>query len=122
MPHPVVHIELKVSDAEKSRAWYEKVFGWQTEFMPEMNYSTFSFGKEGYPVGGGLNGDADAPSGTIAYFATDSVATSLAKAKAEGAEVVVDVSPIPNMGMFAIFKDPDGNMLGLFSTEGANGA
>ena len=120
MPHPVVHIELKVSDAEKSRHWYEKVFGWKTQYDPNLKYTTFSFGDDGYPVGGGLNADANAPTGTIAYFATDSVANSLAKAKAEGAEVVVDATPIPNMGMFAIFKDPDGNMLGLFSSEGVN--
>jgi hypothetical protein len=84
--------------------------------MPEMNYAMFDYGVEG--VGGGLNPvGEDNPVGTvIIYVDTEDIATDLAKVEKLGGKIVTPKTEIPGMGWFAIFSDPTGNRIGLFST------
>jgi uncharacterized protein len=43
-----------------------------------------------------------------------SVEEALKKVEAEGGTVVTPSTPIPGMGAFGYFKDPEGNVMGLF--------
>ena len=52
-PHPIVHIEFAAEDREKSGKFYEELFGWQIQHMPEFNYTTFSTMDNDQAVGGG---------------------------------------------------------------------
>jgi len=48
------------------------------------------------------------------YISTDNIEASLAKIEQAGGVAVAPRTAIPNMGWFALFKDPTGNMIGLF--------
>jgi predicted enzyme related to lactoylglutathione lyase len=50
--HPIVHIEFSTKDRKESGKFYNELFGWNVQQMPEMDYAMFESG-EG--VGGGLN-------------------------------------------------------------------
>jgi hypothetical protein len=79
-----------------------------------MNYATFDT-HEG--VGGGLNPVSDTnPAGTVTvYVGTDDIDSTLAKAEKLGGKTFVPKTEIPGMGWFAIFGDPAGNQIGLYT-------
>src|SRR3972149_9317977 len=53
MPNPVVHFEICVKDGAKGAAFYSKLFGWEIQHMPEMNYHMVGQ-QEGQGIGGGI--------------------------------------------------------------------
>jgi uncharacterized protein len=111
--HPIVHIEISAKDREASGKFYHELFGWEIQQMPEFNYATFRTG-DGSP-GGGLNPvTAEYPAGTIlVYIDTDDIQASLRQVEKLGGTVVTQPQAIPDVGLFAIFKDLTGNMLAL---------
>ena len=112
--HPIVHVEISSKDRLVSGKFYNELFDWKIEQMPEMSYATYDTGGE---VGGGFNpvGD-DYPAGTVMiYIGTDDIDASLAKAQKLGGKILVPKSEIPGFGWFGIFADPTGNKIGLYT-------
>jgi predicted enzyme related to lactoylglutathione lyase len=114
MEHKIVHIELSAKDRKSLSKFYAQVFGWKVEDLDAMNYTTFSTGGEG--VGGGFNPVTEQnPAGTVTvYIETDNVTTSLKEIEKAGGTIVAPEMEIPNMGTFGLFRDPGGNLIGLF--------
>ena len=54
------------------------------------------------------------PSIWLAYVNVDDVAAAMEKAKSLGAQVVREVTEVPNAGSFSIIIDPTGATLGLW--------
>jgi uncharacterized protein len=111
--HNIVHVELAAKDRKALSKFYQDVFGWEVEHMDEMNYTTF---KAGEGVGGGFNSVTDQnPAGTvIVYIQTDDVTASLNQVQKAGGIIILPEADIPNFGKFGLFRDPQGNLLGLF--------
>jgi predicted enzyme related to lactoylglutathione lyase len=106
------HWELMVSDVEKAKAFYRRVFDWRfDDASPE--YTMIDTGK---PPGGGLM--AKPPSAPAAalntYFLVDDIDRTLRNAVEAGAIVAVPKTEIPNVGWFAMFLDPDQIPIGIF--------
>jgi len=115
MGDPVVHFEINGPDDELVAKFYSELFGWHTESMPEPPYTTIDT-----HGGAGINGGiakADRPYSTI-YVGSDDLQGRLDRAGALGASTTVPVTDIPNVGAFAQFADPDGNLIGLFKPGG----
>ncbi len=110
--HPIVHVEISAADREASGKFYHDLFGWEVQQMPEVNYATFATGDG---VGGGLNPvTPENPPGTIlVYINTDDIEDSLRQVESLGGKVLSRPQMIPDVGLFAIFKDPTGNTLAL---------
>ena len=75
--------------------------------------------KVGEGTGGGMmkHPVPGAPSAWLAYVMVDDVNAATAKAKALGANIMKDVTEIPNVGWFSIFTDPTGAALALFKPK-----
>ncbi len=116
--HPFVHIEISAKNLDAASKFYTDLFGWKVDFLPEMNYTTF---EPGEGVGGGFNPvTAENPAGTvIVYIGTDDIEATLAKIAQLGGKTLVPKTEIPGMGWFAIFADPTGNKIGLFTAIGS---
>jgi predicted enzyme related to lactoylglutathione lyase len=54
------------------------------------------------------------PSYLTIYVLVDDLQASLDKAQSLGGKTVVPPTPIPNVGSFALFTDPEGHVIGLF--------
>ena len=114
MPHgDITHIDIPVSDHAAATSFYGGLFGWQIAEVP---------GFEGYPMwqapnkisGGGLaprEGDFTQPR---SYVEVDSISETLEKVRELGGEVLMDRSPISETSWWAVFRDPDGNVMGLY--------
>ncbi len=117
MGKPVVHWEIWSAEHEKLGAFYQKLFDWQIEFNAFPNYGLTNTGGEG-----GINGGFMKPQpGPIPknqmtfYVKVEDLQATLDKAQSLGAELVLPPTPIPGVGSMALFKDPDGNVMGLWS-------
>ncbi len=113
MDHKIVHVELTASDHKAISKFYADVFGWESNHIDEMNYTTF---KAGDGVAGGFNPITDQnPAGTIiVYIQTDDVTKSLEAVEKAGGKTISPEMDISNTGKFGLFRDPQGNVMGLF--------
>jgi hypothetical protein len=112
--HPIVHIEISTLNREASGKFYSDLFGWHVDQMPDLNYASFDT-HEG--VGGGFNpvGDSNPAGQVTVYVGTEDIDATLASAEKLGGKTFVPKSEIPGMGWFAIFTDPSGNNIGLYT-------
>lgn len=111
--HPIIHVEFSAQDRQAAGKFYNELFGWKVQQIPEMNYATFDTGS----IGGGLNlVQENYPAGTVAvYVHTDDIDATLRKAESLGGKTLVPRSEIPGVGWFGFFTDPTGNMIGLLT-------
>ena len=113
--NPIVHIELSAVDSKSAGEFYSGLFGWEVKPFAGSDYLTFE-AKPG--PGGGFNvidNEHHKAGEIIPYLQVDDIEAMLAKIAARGGKVVVGKSEIPGEGHFALFEDPSGNVIGLFS-------
>ena len=114
MPHPVVHFEIAGKDGAKLQDFYRKLFDWKIEVDPQINYGMADTGGEGIN-GGVFQAPPESPPYITFYVQVDDLQAYLDKAQSLGGTTMVPPTPIPNVGAFAMFHDPEGNLVGLFN-------
>lgn len=115
--HPIIHIEIPAKDPFSGSQWYADVFGWKLSPMPEMDYVTFE--AEGGPAGGfpRIDGNMYHPKDITVYIDTNDVDATVKRIEEHGGKLLLPKSPIPGMGWFALFEDPSGNRMGVFTVS-----
>ena len=118
--HSIVYFEIPAQDVGRTGQFYGDVFGWRQE--PSEAFPYVQLHPQDGPGGGvtatgeGGDGAPAYPIGEVLmYISTDSIEESLAAIQAHGGTVDTGKTAIPGMGWFALFRDPAGNRLGLFS-------
>ena len=115
MGNPIVHWELMVSDMQKAKAFYGAIFDWTIDETSMPGYGMINTGSE--PPGGMMATPPTAPVSSLnTYFGVDDVEATLTKALAAGATLIAPKTPIPGVGYWAMFADPDGIPIGLFQS------
>lgn len=113
--HEFGHVEFLVTDLDRSRAFYEGLFGWQ--FRP-FGGEYLLFRGPGRTAGGLMKVRQPIPGrSTIAYVEVEEIEPYLEKATALGGAIETDKSAVADMGWFALLKDPDGNVVGLWQNR-----
>ena len=114
MAHPVTHFEVNARDAKAQQKFYGDVFGWKIDTNNPDNYglAMAQDGKRG--INGGIGASQDGRSWVTFYVECADLAGSLAKVERSGGRTVM---PPTNAGpvSFALFADPEGNVVGLAS-------
>lgn len=119
MANSVVHFEIFASDVERTRKFYEQVFGWRFEAGGPPDFYHIHAGtgadpglklgllaKRGRPV-------ADTDASTNAFRCTisvRSVSATMAAVEAAGGKVRSPVVEIPEVGKVVEIADTDGNI------------
>jgi uncharacterized protein len=114
----VIHFEIPSTDPEVSMLFYRNVFGWS--FMP--------FGGDEYWLA--ATGDETAPGINGAIMRkrhpeqpmTNSISVpdldaAMKRVKESGGTIVLEKTPIPGVGWFCYFKDPDQHILGMMQRD-----
>ena len=121
----VVHFEVPFDDGDRARGFYKEIFGWQLQTLPEMGgYTLVTSGpsgdtgptEPGFINGGMLSREQAATPGPVVVVDVDSIEESLERIGALGGSTVVGRTPVGDMGFAAYFKDPEGNVVGLWET------
>jgi hypothetical protein len=115
MGNPIGHWELMVDDVARAKAFYSSVFDWEWD---EKTFPGYPIIKTGAEPGGGLMARPEsAPACALnTYFLVEDIEAVLRKAAAAGATVIAPKTPIPGVGHWAMFADPDGISIGLLQT------
>lgn len=115
MSNPLCHFEFMTNDPAKCRAFYGQVFDWQFDDKAMPGYTLVRPGSE--PHGGIFQKPPDAPCPCLnVYFNVENIDAALNKAVELGAKVLVTKTPIPHVGHFAMFADPEGIVVGLLQS------
>lgn len=116
MGRPVVHWELMSEDPAKVSVFYEKIFGWKIEHVPDLNYRMVETGGEGGINGGIVKPERKGswPGNMLFYIDVDDLAVYRRKIVAAGGKIHVEEKEVPGMGAFSLFTDPEGRMMGLW--------
>jgi predicted enzyme related to lactoylglutathione lyase len=115
MGHPVVHWELWSKDPERLSEFYARVFGWQIEHIPQLNYRFVRTGGNGGIDGGIMQPKEGRWPGSLALYVDVEDLDSSARAIVEaGGLVIVERAEVPGMGAYALFSDPDDRVFGIW--------
>lgn len=113
MSAPLAHFELMSENPEKMQAFYGGVFGWEFDGNTMPGYTLVSTGA--HPGGGLMKRPPQAPTSMMhVYFKVDSIDETMKKVEQGGGTLAVPRTPIPGVGCYAFFKDPEGVIVGLF--------
>jgi len=116
-----VWTELGTTDADAAQRFYESVFGWTTRDMgPEYGGYRIFHRDHDEPNGiAGLmtNPSPDIPAYWSPYVGVEDPDATVARAKELGATIAVEPMDIPNVGRFAVIRDPQGATFGIIRGE-----
>jgi len=126
----IVHFQIPADDIERSKKFYNDLFGWKFEkFSPppgseaipeEMEYWLISTvdNKGNKAVGGGMmKRQSPQQQGITNYFDVKSVQEYSAKVEKLGGKVISPRTPVPGMGYFAVCTDSENNGFGIFESD-----
>jgi uncharacterized protein len=112
-PGKISYIEIPATDVDRSAGFYEAVFGWNLRRRGDGEIA-FDDGV-GEISGTWVTGRPPASEpGLLVYVMVDSVEQSLEKIVEAGGAVVKPLTPQGEGEAFATFRDPAGNVLGIF--------
>ena len=110
----IVHIEIPTHKTQTSREFYESIFDWKMTHDEAMDYTMWEPAEA--PGGGFIPTGAEVKPGDILlYIDSPDIDADLKRIKELGGVVIAPKTEIPNTGWFAVFKDPTGNTLALYT-------
>jgi len=112
----VVHVEIPAANVAAAGQFYQDLFGWKMQHVPEFDYTMW---EDGSGYGGGFNKvNDDNPVGQVlVYIDSDDIDADLKRVEALGGTVVRAKTEIPGTGWYGVFKDPTGNVLALYTSK-----
>jgi uncharacterized protein len=124
----VVHFEIPADDVERAKNFYGSIFGWELQTM-QMGEGEYTSVKPtavdeqtqmptdpGAINGGMMQRDPRVTTAPVITIDVDGIDDALKQIEDQGGSTITPRTPIPGMGAFAYFKDPEGNVLGLWET------
>ena len=111
----ICYVEIPATDISRSAEFYEQVFGWKTR---ERGDGAMAF-DDTVEVGGTwvLGRPPSSEPGLMIYIMVASAASAVDAVVAAGGEIVQPVNPDEGV-VHARFRDPAGNVLGIYQDPG----
>ena len=123
--NPVVHFEMPAGDRNRMADFYSNVFGWEAKFLGEEmgNYVTVSTSETDengmIKMPGAINGgffpkDENNPNNQPSIvIAVDDINEHVRRISEAGGNVLNKPMEIPGIGMYASFRDTEGNVCSI---------
>lgn len=117
MAYPVTHFEINAQDAPATQKFYRDLFGWGIDTNNPDNYGMIDTKAKGTGINGGIGASRHGKSWVTFYVETDDPAATLAKAERLGGTRVMEPMDAGGNVVYALFADPEGNVIGLAKME-----
>jgi hypothetical protein len=114
----VVHFEIMGQDAEKLRAFYGELFGWQIDADNQWNYGVVdrsqNLSSHGVGIGGGIGAMPEGmPGHTTFYVEVPDVEAALARVETLGGTRLMGPDKVMEGVEIGVAHDPEGHVIGL---------
>lgn len=117
MVNRVVIFEIPIDDPDRAGPFYRDAFGWTATPIGEDGYWELTTGEPpGVGAEGALTVRESAPEGVLVYVGVEDIQQTLDKVTEAGGTVERAREEIAGIGHWALFRDSEGNLLGLFET------
>lgn len=117
-------VDLSSTDAEASRAFYSKLFGWEIEVQPDPQAGGYAMarvgGKDVAGIGPAMS--PGQPSAWSVYIATDDADATARKVEAAGGKIVAPPFDVMQAGRMAVFTDANGAFFSVWQPNQMPGA
>jgi predicted enzyme related to lactoylglutathione lyase len=118
MSNRVVHFEIPCNNPGKTMDFFKEVFGWRFEQFGKEEYWSVMTGDESSPgIDGGIMKRKNPNQPIANSIQVDNLDETIKHIENSGGKIVVPKMAIPLVGWLAYFKDPDGNIHGLFKDD-----
>jgi predicted enzyme related to lactoylglutathione lyase len=111
--YPVTHFEINAQNAAATQQFYRDLFGWGIDADNPQNYGMIDTKTKGTGINGGIGPSQDGRSFVTFYVETDDPHSMLAKAERLGGRRVMEPMDAGQGLIYALFADPEGNVIGL---------
>jgi predicted enzyme related to lactoylglutathione lyase len=118
MGSAVAWFDISSSDPKPLVDFYTRLFDWTIGDSGDPHYTLVDTGAGPTAIGGGIGAtqSADDPGGVTIYMKVDDLQAYLDKAEKLGGKTIVPPTDLPgDYGRFALFADPAGHTVGLWS-------
>jgi predicted enzyme related to lactoylglutathione lyase len=105
-PNTLCWNELQARDVDAAKSFYPALFHWRMKETDE--YTEWHLGE--HAIGGLMESQAPphVPSYWLTYFAVEDCETAVERTRSLGGSVLLPAMDIPNVGRFAVLRDPIG--------------
>jgi predicted enzyme related to lactoylglutathione lyase len=118
----VTHFEIPVDDMSRAKDFYKKIFGWEINDIPEMEYSLVTtvptdeknMPKETGAINGGMLKKDDTSTSPVIVIDVSSLDEYLKKIESAGGKVVLPKVEVGDFGLYARITDTEGNIIGIW--------
>jgi len=125
MKNPITHFEIPADNIERAKKFYEKIFDWKIEKYDDKDEEyyfvmTTEVGddewtpKEPGAINGGLVKREMPDEPFVNYVTVDSIDKTCKLIEKNGGKIIMPKTEMGEWGWWAIFKDTEGNVLGLY--------
>jgi hypothetical protein len=118
----VSHFEIPASDPERAARFYREVFGWSVEPLPwerpyyKVRGSAGDAGSGTQGIDGGITEASGLPHPLLMiHIEGEELDAVLERIVGAGGQIDLPATQVGTMGWWARFRDPEGNLLGLWS-------
>lgn len=121
----VIHFEIPAQNAERAEEFYNSVFGWGINDIPDMKYKIVHTGptdKDGMIrevgfINGGMMERSSELSYPVITIDVPDIEEISRKIVENGGEIIRAKMNVGSMGYAAYFKDSEGNIVGLWQSR-----
>jgi uncharacterized protein len=124
MDHTICHFEIPADDLNRAADFYRGLFGWNIQpYDPDKIWmvATVPTDEKGKPERPGVNGmliKKQHPQHPFAnYILVEDIDAYAKKAEELGGAIAMPKTAVPGMGWFLYFKDPEGNIMGMWQPD-----
>lgn len=116
-------VDLGTDDVARAKAFYEAMFGWDTQVGPPEAGGYVMCQAQARPVAGigPKMGPANAPTAWTTYIASDDVDATASKITASGGHVMAEPFDVMDVGRMAVAADPGGAVFGVWQAMAHSG-
>jgi uncharacterized protein len=120
MAQRIGHFEVGAAEFDGQIDFYRELFGWQVQTVAD-GYAIVDT-QAGSGLNGGIGKSSDGTPWVSFYVGASDLKATLQRAESLGGTTALDVTVIPDLVTFAMFRDPDGNLVGLVESPEADEA
>jgi len=127
-PTPVAHFAINADDVDRAKAFYSKVFGWESASggWPEFFHIDTGTKEPGHPIGSLQHRRVIVEGRPIHGFECTIAVSDLGAvtdaAKAAGGRIVMDPYSITGVGTLIFVEDTEGNIVGAMHYDPTTGS